>query len=249
MTRRILLLSMAATSLVVIAFLIPMLYLVRDVTNARAEVAATVEAQSIAAQIGVVGDAALQVSVNGVNTGNDRSTTVFLPGRQIGAPAVRDSDVTAAASREAAFTAAAPGGWAVLVPVGLGDGTKAVVRTFVSTEALNVGVSAAWLELMLLGAGLLLLAGLVAALLGRSLVRPLLAVAGTANTLRHGDLSARATPAGPPEVQLIANALNRLADQISDLLQAERESAADLSHRLRTPLTALKLDAEALPKS
>ncbi|MEN3361317.1 MAG: hypothetical protein V7637_5299, partial [Mycobacteriales bacterium] len=42
---------------------------------------------------------------------------------------------------------------------------------------------------------------------------------------------------------------NRLADQISDLLQAERESAADLSHRLRTPLTALKLDAEALPKS
>jgi signal transduction histidine kinase len=44
----------------------------------------------------------------------------------------------------------------------------------------------------------------------------------------------------------VAGALNHLADRIRVLLQAERESAADLSHRLRTPLTALRLDAEAL---
>ena len=45
----------------------------------------------------------------------------------------------------------------------------------------------------------------------------------------------------------MAAALNRLAGRIDELLAAERESAADLSHRLRTPLTALRLDAEALP--
>jgi signal transduction histidine kinase len=138
------------------------------------------------------------------------------------------------------------GGKAVYAPVLLGDGSTAVVRTFVPDSALRRGVARAWTALVLLGLALLLAALGVAALLGRSLVRPLLSVAGAADALRGGDLSARASPAGPPEVRRIAEALNRLADRISELLQAEREAAADLSHRLRTPLTALRLDAEGL---
>ena len=49
---------------------------------------------------------------------------------------------------------------------------------------------------------------------------------------------------GPPEIVDVAEALNLLADRIDELLAAERERVADLSHRLRTPLTALRLDAE-----
>jgi signal transduction histidine kinase len=41
-------------------------------------------------------------------------------------------------------------------------------------------------------------------------------------------------------------AVNGLADRIGELLAAEREEAADLSHQLRTPLTVLRLDAEGL---
>jgi signal transduction histidine kinase len=41
--------------------------------------------------------------------------------------------------------------------------------------------------------------------------------------------------------------VNRLATRIGELLAHERESVADLSHRLRTPVTALRLDADALP--
>ncbi|MCA1845232.1 MAG: HAMP domain-containing histidine kinase, partial [Actinobacteria bacterium] len=41
-------------------------------------------------------------------------------------------------------------------------------------------------------------------------------------------------------------AFNRLGDRVGELLEAERELVADLSHRLRTPLTVLRLDAEGL---
>jgi signal transduction histidine kinase len=47
-------------------------------------------------------------------------------------------------------------------------------------------------------------------------------------------------------VKLVAGALNALADRVSTLLQEERESMADLSHELRTPVTALRLAADQI---
>lgn len=44
----------------------------------------------------------------------------------------------------------------------------------------------------------------------------------------------------------MARALNRLAARIEQLLISERETVADLSHRLRTPVTALRLDTESI---
>jgi signal transduction histidine kinase len=57
----------------------------------------------------------------------------------------------------------------------------------------------------------------------------------------------RVAPDGPRELRDAANAFNTMADDLRSLLDRERELAADLSHRLRTPLTALRLDAEAMP--
>lgn len=45
----------------------------------------------------------------------------------------------------------------------------------------------------------------------------------------------------------MGTAINVLAGRIGELLATERESVADLSHRLRTPITALRLDVDALP--
>jgi signal transduction histidine kinase len=64
--------------------------------------------------------------------------------------------------------------------------------------------------------------------------------------LQGGDLRARVKPAGPPEVEEVGVAVNQLAERIGDLLAAEREASADLSHQLRTPLTVLRLDAEGI---
>jgi signal transduction histidine kinase len=45
----------------------------------------------------------------------------------------------------------------------------------------------------------------------------------------------------------VGQAVNELAERISHLLASAKLTAADLGHRLRTPLTALRLDTEALP--
>jgi signal transduction histidine kinase len=80
--------------------------------------------------------------------------------------------------------------------------------------------------------------------LGRRVSAPVSELAAVAHRLRAGELDARAVPRGPVETVELGTALNRLADRIGELLSAEREAVADLSHRLRTPLTALRLDAE-----
>ena len=56
----------------------------------------------------------------------------------------------------------------------------------------------------------------------------------------------RVVPAGPYEVAEVGQAVNELADRIDGLLTGARMAGADLGHRLRTPLAALRLDIEAV---
>jgi signal transduction histidine kinase len=120
------------------------------------------------------------------------------------------------------------------------------VRVFVTEDLLHRGVWRAWLVLAVLGTALVLLAIAVADRLGRAVVRPVADLAHAARQLGRGDLAVRVSPTGPPEIVEVGRAFNRLAVRIADLLAQERELVADLSHRLRTPLTALALDAEGV---
>jgi signal transduction histidine kinase len=72
-------------------------------------------------------------------------------------------------------------------------------------------------------------------------------LASAAARLGEGDLAQRVEPEGPKEVAAVGQAFNFLADRVGVLLAAERELVADLSHSLRTPLTVLRLEADAIP--
>jgi len=133
----------------------------------------------------------------------------------------------------------------VVVPVVTERGTV-VVRTSINGDDLRQGVATAWLTFAGLGAVLMTIAVVGADRLGRRVSAPVAELAAVAHRLRAGELDARAVPRGPVETVELGTALNRLADRIGELLTAEREAVADLSHRLRTPVTALRLDAEAV---
>ncbi|MEU8396539.1 HAMP domain-containing sensor histidine kinase [Nonomuraea sp. NPDC048892] len=238
MRRWLALLVAATTSLVLIALLVPMALLIRAVAENGAMSRATTAAESVAV---AVGTDELAVAVEQVS----RPVTVFLPGGGLlGAKAAR-SDAVRLAATGRSVTAEAPGGREVLVSAQSPEGT-AVIRVFVADAELMRGVREAWLALLLLGLGLVVLGIVLADRLALAVTRPVDGLARVSHRLAGGDLSARAEPGGPPEVRSVALALNHLATRIDELLVAERESVADLSHRLRTPLTGLRLDAESL---
>ncbi len=129
-----------------------------------------------------------------------------------------------------------------LIPLALVLRTLAADRTVGSATAHAQSIAPlgarTWLLLGCAGLGVLALGVAVADRLARSLVRPLADVARAADRLATGDLSARAELAGPPEVRRAGAGLNRLARRIGELLAYERETIADVSHRLRTPMAA-----------
>ncbi|MBB3085812.1 sensor histidine kinase [Geodermatophilus sabuli] len=240
MRRRITLLVAATTSVVLLAFLLPAAALVARAAESRALDRAQAQLQALIPAVGL--DEREEVAA-GLAVTDGRAVTVrWSDGTWVGPEGVLGDD-PAPAGAELRETG---DGVHLLQPVRRQGGT-AVVEVFVPEAELRADVPRTWLVLGGLGVVLLVLALVVADLLARSLTRPVTDLATTAHRLGSGDLSARVTPAGPDEVREVGVAVNRLAGRIGELLVAEREAAADLAHRLRTPLTALRLDVEALP--
>ncbi len=94
------------------------------------------------------------------------------------------------------------------------------------------------------GAALLIGAG-VGWALSRWIARPLHSLADAAHRIGAGQITARADPSsGPPELRQLAGSFNTMAHRIAALLEAQRGMTAEVSHQLRTPLTALRLRLE-----
>jgi signal transduction histidine kinase len=254
--RRLLILAAATTSLVIVAFLVPLSVLVSNLAHQRALNDGLKQSQTVvnAVQTGELTRADIASAIAHPPAGivvsvqlGDGSWVGPLPPDANSAARQRAVGPNGTELRE--VQARYAGGIEIWHPITDKPGRPIVVRTFVESSLYDKGVFSAVVILVMVGIAILIVAMVIADRLAQWTVRPVAALASTANRLSAGELLARAPVAGPREVVEVGVAMNRLAQRIRELLDDEREQVADLSHRLRTPVAAVKLAAEALPES
>jgi signal transduction histidine kinase len=253
-------LALAITTMVALAFLVPLAMVANEIARQRAIadaqhdadalVAALAVSASLAGCCGAGGDDAqlLDRAVVATRSGVDQRLAVHLPGQPpIGVTHAAQARLDEAAAHRRSLVAPDPQGVVYLQAVALDGGRTAVIEVFVPQAELKRGVHRAWLALTLLAVVLVAGSTALADRLGARIVRGARQLADGARAFGGGDLTTRVRVDGPPELREAADSFNAMAERMVAFVDAERELAADLSHRLRTPLTALRLDADAIP--
>jgi two-component system OmpR family sensor kinase len=138
---------------------------------------------------------------------------------------------------------------AELVRIPREDGQGALVHVLLLAEAFRpVRLVFGDLLLRLAWAGLLALAlsVILAALLAYSIARPLDRIAQAAEEIAAGHYDQELNISSPTEVARLATSFNSMARQVETTLQSQQDLVANVSHDLKTPLTAIQGFSQAL---
>ncbi|MBI1759123.1 MAG: HAMP domain-containing histidine kinase [Actinobacteria bacterium] len=248
MRRTLALVTAAVTSMVAISFVVPLALAVRQVAHDRALRDAERQATALAPVLEIASSKeAIERAINALPAGRDGRMAVHRAGdTAIGHARARPEDIRFVLDQLQPMSMDSAYGRLVLQPVEVAGGNAAVVEVAVPASETTRGVAAAWALMVLTAAGLVGASIFVADRLAARTVHAASGLAEAASRLGGGDLEIRVTPSGPTELVAAGQAFNTMADRVVKLMAAERELVADLSHRLRTPLTALRLDAEAV---
>ena len=150
--------------------------------------------------------------------------TGFVNGLEyVGVPVVRNKAVTGA------------------VYIGTPAGTG--VSALTATADLLRGF---WWQLLLAGAVAASVALIIARFLARGMTTPLREMAAAARRMSQGDYRNRVAASTRDEVGQLASAFNRMAAQLEGVEASRRELVGNVSHELKTPISALQAHLENL---
>jgi len=251
MRKRLAWVFVALAVMLAVGFLVPLGISVRSQAESRGLASAQSDARGVATAIaalaGSTGTVPGELEVGFIlETFGASDLIVVLPnGLKLGEipPDIKALPLTDAGS----IVADVDGGAVALVPVSFVDtSSPMVVGSYISDSKLREGVTTSWLILTALGLIVVIGSVPLADRFASSLIRPVRELSDAAHQWAEGDLSARVSPSGPSEISESGQAFNLLAERLTHLLAIERERVADLSHRLRTPLAALRLQAESI---
>jgi len=107
-------------------------------------------------------------------------------------------------------------------------------------------LTALFTALALGGIGTLTLATLFGFSTSRRLLRPLSRVADAAEDIASGGLETRLDSESDPDLDRLASSFNDMADAVQTRIEREARFASDVSHELRSPITALTAAVEVL---
>ena len=80
----------------------------------------------------------------------------------------------------------------------------------------------------------------------RRLLQPLGQITDAAGEIAAGDLGTRLIPDGDPDLDRLADSFNDMADAVQTRIEREARFASDVSHELRSPITALAAATEVI---
>ncbi len=133
----------------------------------------------------------------------------------------------------------------VSVPVFSGDTILGAVRLTYPADVVDAVVAQQVRQIWLVALTTVLLAGVVGYVIAAGLTRRVKALQVSTERLADGHLDERADEGlGAPEIRSLSRSFNVMAERLEGLIAQQRAFAADASHQLRTPLTALRLKLE-----
>jgi len=234
---------LAVSSLVAMAFVVPLAVVVQRTAEDRAVDLARADAAAIVPSVLANGSRAqIETAISITAAGQyDRVTVMTWHPWTVGQEITPTPRVLTALANGTSAIGNVPGGVEVVTAVASGPGDLSAIRVFVPNDMLRAGLLRAWLVLAAIGATLVAISVLVADRLASSIVRPTERLSKAARRLGEGDLNSEVTPEGPDELAALAIAFNKLGARVSAMLDRERELVAELSHRTRTPLTKLRM--------
>lgn len=249
MYRRLVLFGLTVVAVAVTALVIPLGLAARDIVRAErvSEIAEHGRQVAIAWQRSFERSGSDDGRPTGPLPAGPGEVTLLLPDGQVVGPAPPPAAQTLVDSARAGAAGTRDTGNAAFAttPVLL-DEEGGVVLVTLDAAGLREGLMPRLAAIAAVCIALLAAAAGSAWLLARQTVRPIRRLAATADAIADGDLTARVGPSSIVEVQDVGTALNRMSGRVQELLADERASAAELAHQLRTPLTALTIDIDAV---